>query len=798
MSPSPAAPHPSTGRATPDLDRLLARLRRRLVGQVWLHGAGRTLFCAGAWLLYMFLADWSMHLPAGVRAVHLGVLIALPLAVAYRELYRRLAWVPGRAGLAVLVERAHPDLHELLVSAVQLGAGGGCQGDSDELIGRVLREAEQRAATLDLERALEPARPRRTFAAGFLGTALAAAVMALDPAAARTFLERIAGGATPWPQRTHLTVEIPIAGAPGQADSSPEEIRVRVARGTDVPVVVRAAGLVPDDVTLHFESGNKTVLAAGSGRTFRTLLRSRQEDCVFHVTGGDDRDGLPRVTITVLQPPDVAGLALRVEPPAYSGLPARLERDRDVEVLAGSRVTVHVLPDPPEATGAVRLLPEDRLIALEPRPFPPPAAQGPGADPAQGSGRGAALAGLAFELVAQASLRYRFELEDATGLSNPDPGLFAIHVRADREPAVELVAPGRAEVETVVAGALPLRALASDDFGLTGMTLSVAPPDAPDANDASGAAVGRPGLVLELEWSEPPADGGPAPADVRARGFAARRLELADLLGGAQPLEGQLLTLTVEADDNRQPAAQRGSSAPIRVRVVSADEYLRRVQDRLARARGQVGSLGELMREKHDRALELLAALESDQPGSAVDADGIALALTGQRRVHGDARALSRELAAVAEGMIYSRLDERAGALLEELDRRQSTLSDRRFHAQVWSGLAGLVREKQLGDPAFAGRLVEIVGLALEISEGDAASAAEELRRAQDALELSGAHAALSEAVRLQAAGLARAERLLELLAEWDNFQSVLALTRDILNRQRTLLERTRQYAKDN
>jgi hypothetical protein len=38
-------------------------------------------------------------------------------------------------------------------------------------------------------------------------------------------------------------------------------------------------------------------------------------------------------------------------------------------------------------------------------------------------------------------------------------------------------------------------------------------------------------------------------------------------------------------------------------------------------------------------------------------------------------------------------------------------------------------------------------------------------------------------------------EELLGRLAEWDNFQSVLSLTRDILNRQKNLRERTKDAA---
>jgi hypothetical protein len=65
-------------------------------------------------------------------------------------------------------------------------------------------------------------------------------------------------------------------------------------------------------------------------------------------------------------------------------------------------------------------------------------------------------------------------------------------------------------------------------------------------------------------------------------------------------------------------------------------------------------------------------------------------------------------------------------------------------------------------------------------------------------LEIGLVHEELTLASERQAEVLARIELMLELLAEWDNFQSVLSLTRDILNRQKNLSEQTRQYAKDN
>jgi hypothetical protein len=42
-----------------------------------------------------------------------------------------------------------------------------------------------------------------------------------------------------------------------------------------------------------------------------------------------------------------------------------------------------------------------------------------------------------------------------------------------------------------------------------------------------------------------------------------------------------------------------------------------------------------------------------------------------------------------------------------------------------------------------------------------------------------------------------RVEALLAELAEWDNFQNVLTLARDILNRQKALRDRTLQFEKE-
>ena len=771
---------------TPTLGRLIERTRGRLTRQVWKHGVGTVLAVLAGWLLFAFLADWGLHVPAPVRIFHALVLIGLPAWFVWRGLLRPLQRVPDDAGLAVLIERAKPGTHELFVSAAQLQRSG--NGDP-ALIERVLAEAEERARECELGGVLDERRPSRRIQGGFACAAAVAALFVLAPNHARIFFARMFGGSTPWPQRTYLTVEVPLHGRAGlegheRVDVGEQEIVVRVARGSDVPVLVTAEGEIPDEVTLTFDTGEEVVLASGGGPYFRQTLRSCQEDLGFRVTGGDDTDGEPHVRVLVLQPPDVAGLAVRVTPPAYSDLPEETVYDRDVEVLAGSRIEVHVLPDPPTATGQVRVLPEDRVLPLETAPFPVT----DGDDP---------RTGLAFSLTAERSLRYRFELVDDTGLSNPDPGLFAVRVVEDRAPELTVLAPGRGDVETVVGGALPLGVRAEDDFGLASLTWTVSS-TAENETLLSGELAMR-----SLSAAEPPGGEGlePDPSGPAARRATGRtRLEVDRLApDGGMLVEGQQFELRFQARDNRAPEPGQTETSAVRIRVVSADDLLRRVQDRLARARLQASQLVDLQNARRQRTEELLESLAGgeDVDEAGIDELALAAALTGQRRVQGDARAMARELSAVNETVLYARLDEKAGGLLERLDGLLADVTDRGFHPELWRDLARAHGAGELGNPGFAGHLVAILEIALQVSEDHAQAAVAALETAQNGGDVTVLEEQLVLAIEQQTETLTRLEDLLERLAAWDNFQSVLTLTRDILNRQKSLQERTRQFASD-
>ncbi len=758
-------------KATPQLERLLAKLRAHLGRLAALQGFGVFLAVLSAWLVFSFVADWALHVPRGVRWFHLAVCVAAPLVALWRLGLRPWFARPSRSGLALLIERADPSAHELYVSAVQLQQAAPPDAHP-ELIERVMRDAELRAARADLAGVLDPAVPRKLFGLGLaaaLGLLFAARTW---PEHAEIFVARLLGADRPWPQLTTLELALGAGLEKVELERTATGVLARLPRGSDAPIVVRAVGVRPREVRLHLDSSSSFQLTPSPDGAFRTVLRSLDRDLTLHATGGDDRDREPTLTLIVLEPPDVAALAVRIEPPAYSGLPARVESAGDVEVLAGSRVAITLQPSPADAVGVVKLLPADQTIELAPMPM---ATSEASAEPPP--------AGLGFELVATQSFRYRIELRDSQGLTNPDPGLFAVQVRRDERPTAEWLAPARNEIESLARGVVRLLARVDDDFGVAGAQWRAR----------------RVGGDREPQWSaielrELPADASAA-ASRQAR-LVGTRVELAGLEPGSRELEpGDQFELELRVYDARPGPADGefdeagvGTATTLRVRVVSEDDFLRRLQDRLGRVRSQVSDLEELARERVRRTSELLRTLESES-GETSDAAGL---VSGQRRVQGDLDSLARELASAVESVLYARLDEAAEGALVDLDGRLAQGTARTFPVEAWRGFAEAVRAGQVSAPGVPGQLAGLLQRALTLSSEHSPRAVSELERAAATVDASAASTALAQALASQQAVHAGLNELLEQLADWDNFQAVLTLTRDILTRQKSVRDRTK------
>ncbi len=785
-------------RRAPKLARTLARLATRLRRAAWWQGLGVVLAGSTLWGVFAFLADYALHVPRPIRILLLLAWTGLTAYLAWRFVLRPLRHIPGPTGLAVLAERDLTEPNQLLISGVEFAlTQEAAPHPSAPLRSRVVERAEQRSESVEPARIVDLRRPATFFGGGVLLTAAFSIWLGAHPIHSATFFDRILGGTRPWPKRTELLLDVRVAEGQARIDrSDPNLLRVAVARGQDVPIVVEARGSVPGTVLLHLHTPGaetrKLPLAATAGGTFSTVLQSLRDDVSLHATGGDDRDDSPRVEIEVLTPPDVTDLAVALVPPSYSGLPETTLRGGDARALRGTRVRVVALPSAPKVQGIARLLPEGREIPLVPMPFP--ALESSAGDP----DNSAVEDGLGFDWVLEESLRYRIELVDHRGLENPNPGLRILEVQEDRAPEITLLSPGRSDVETILGGRLPLVAQVRDDFGLTDVRYAVR---------EAGEKIATFEIPLELFADEL------LPGDSSQAGRVQAGLEINELLANLMAPEGESgepdqapdldqdraigtqFEIRINAGDNAEPP-QRSDSATVRVRILSADEMLRRLQDRLAKSRLEAAELFEEARDSRTETDDLLTSLSGEGAGEPPDSRSLRGALGGQRRVTTDAEALLRELAGVTESLLYARLDPSAEPYLEQLDRSSLARASRLFDPKPWRALATAAETSDVPSSGLAGHLLGIVELALDVSELGAAPAVEGLDRALDAVETpEQLRAALLETRAAQTATLASLEALLERLKEWDNFQSVLALTRDILSRQKALQERTKRYA---
>lgn len=754
------APRPPLN-ATPTLDRLLAGLEARLRRLVIGRALGLAFCAAVGWWAWAFFADYVLAVPSAVRTFHGIVLVALPLGVLWYHGVRPLAALPDRRGLAVLLEAKQPTA-DLLTSAVDFQEEPAQAAEAPPvMVARVLAAAEDKARTLasqgDLG-VLDPREPRRAMGAAAGLVALFALATFAFADHQRVFASRLFGAGADWPQLTFLAFEIPLESGVERAG---DVTRVRLARGEDLPVTVVATGRTPDGVELVFDDGSRRGLAPAGERDgaalFTTTLRSLSRDLAFTAVGGDDERRVERVEVLALIPPDLTSLAVTVTPPAYSGLAPETFENRDVTVLEGSRIAFVAAVEPAGARGVVRLLPEDRTLELEP-----------------------VAGGLAFELLAERSLRLRFELVDDEGLANPDPGLWSVAVREDTAPRLAVRSPDGLSLETTADGIVPLWVAIEDDFAVAGARLIVTPRDGGEPRE----------LDLELSGEGRDAQGG-------ARGHVFAPLGLAEL--AAAPEAGQTHWLEVEARDNREPAAGLGRSSKVAVRILSGEDYMRRVQDRLAGTRRRVSELFDLQRDRIQRTEELVDALvidgfatfAGDELDAATRGDLDALE-SGARRIQADAEAIAREVAALAGDALHARIDPEASGQVAELDRLIAAQPEFAYDPALWRQLFDAHNAGRLGKAGFANNLLDLAEAGLDVAEGpaDAARAAVELavrsERTVDALEA---------ALDAQRENLAALEALLGRLAEWDNFQSVLSLTREVLERQRALRERTKDLA---
>jgi hypothetical protein len=707
---------------------VLARVGRRVRRAGLLRGLGVALGVLGATFALGMAVDYLAPLPDAARWLAWAAWVGLGLGALARDALP--AWVgrPRAADLAAVAESAHPEAAERLTSAVALLDRREGEGrDSSDLVAALVKEAEALTGRIDPARSVPLAGAARRFAVGLAIAAAAAAPVLIRPDPFRALAER---WLLPWRSIEPIGRYV-VAVEPGDA---------RAAVGDDVPIRAEArprlpgwlAGPAPGAAWVELRGPNGAARrvplrgegpSGGDARRFGGVLRAPEESVTYRVA---TRAGRSREhALTTVERPAVARLVARVEPPAYTGRPARVvENALSVTAWEGSRVTWIAESNRPMVRARLR---------WPGRAEPVPMEAGPDGT------RWAAT------VEAGASGAYGIELTDENHFTSGNVDSGSVEVRPDRPPTLA-VGGSDESVEARPDDALVVDVAARDDVAVAAASIAyrvIRPGGGEGAAEASvgtplvglgtATAVGEASLDLRetgagagdvVEYAVVVADNRPAPRGPNVTRSAPRRVRIqADtepLLARQsrerrEGLRQRLEAIRRDAARGQQEASQLryAADAALRGNGSWAEESSRRLADRAAAAARVVDDLESLARDLAEAGA--FAALE--QPAAEVaDVE----AASARDALEAAARAADAEgrLAALRQA------DARAGAVVPRMDdllRRFDELARRDDDLQRLRALAG--RQEALARRAERAA-----------RDGAAPSAVEPIRQEQDAL----------------------------------------------------------------
>ena len=383
-----------------------------------------------------------------------GFMLVLMLGVLGYLIARRLV-IPLRKRLAddalcLQVERAHPQLTDALVSAVQFSRMTDVSsiGASPILVNATIEAGAERARDVEFVDVLDRPTRTRNLGMGFVAFAMIVLAFVLMPGTMQLWASRnLMLSDAAWPQDTHLTV----------VGVNDDGVLV-VPRGDDLALRVEAdrQGVIPDvvyvDYRIEGRRGRTTEQMVGVGEAaFRATFRNVLEPFRFRVRGNDELT--PYYPVQLVDRPALEQIQLMVTPPPYTGLKrsALPTGQGAYYVLAGSVVEVEGVTTKPireaELHWGTQVL---GPITIDPD------------DPTRFS--------VTISDDALKSGTYGIAMTDTDGLRSKRPARFNIKVRPDETPTARVRLEGIGDMVTTRAR-IPMQIRLSDDYAITGASV---------------------------------------------------------------------------------------------------------------------------------------------------------------------------------------------------------------------------------------------------------------------------------------------------------------------------------------
>ncbi len=692
---STASPH------TLGIMQRLGRLGLAVRLAILLRGGARVGFAAIMAVLASLVLDRWLHLSTEIRTAGLVAATAWLAVLIWRRLLGPAAMPVTATDLALVIERRFPQLAGRCISAVEFA---GLTAEASPLRATMMRatmsEAVEGLRGLHLGQVLDRRRIRRD--ALILGLAAGVAVgwaTLAGPSLRLWFQRNVLLADVDWPRQSSLRIE-------GLTDG-----RLYAARDDDVTVhvAVEPGFAPPASVELRLQgSGGPRVEqmpATNSRRTrFSLTLRRVEAGGVLTVTGGD---AVPRHAELVLRErPEMQSMRIAIAPPEYTRQPAyELRADQSqAQALAGSTLRFEVRSRRPVVRAVLH-----RIGATDGQELEMAAAD-------------ALRLSFTAEERPTADTTYELRLTDAHGLTNAvlnrSLPRFSIRLLPD-QPPVATLKPSMAVEGVTTRAVLPLEAVVTDQYGVASAAIACRlqrGSNSPrDCGSEPLADLPRAALRIEraVEWA------------ASGRGLAAGdRIELR--------------AVAEDLDDLNGP--NRGESAPVSLRIVSAEELLAGLSQRERE-----------LRRDYERQTRAQEQLYSDLLGWKASDTAAAAGLARRQR-------------------------DSLGRL--EIVRGQ--------YEQILAELVmNWIERTEVQERLSQGVLAPLGRITGELMPGAAA----------DLEQLDGAAGDPAAALASQAELVAAMNRLLADMLEWEGYDEAVSLLRDIIVLHRGVYDQTREQA---
>ena len=750
------------------------RLRRRFL---W-HGLALTAAATGLAILLFFGLDHWLRLPLPIRLFHSVVIAGLVVVGTVRFVRYPLSRRFQDVDLATWVERSFPELHQRLVSTLQLNAlaQGDLRNQSRAMIDRLVAETQSVATRLPFEQLFDDRRLRRVVAGASGVVVLLLSLAFLQPAVARAFVLRHLGMAAEYPRETRLVVELPAAGPELQRLDRDDTSELLVPAGADLHVTVLAEGTVPKDVFLEVtprrDAGSGTpdarsiAMTPRPGGRFRYVFRRVSGSFEFHARGGDDDHGDRTVVVRTVHPPQVASLNASITPPAYTRITNVEQPGGAIEALVGSTATLTLTTTAAVSQATIKFLERGTGQAMQPVAV------------TDDSGAGTTFR---CTFVIDSTDRYQIELLAGSGLRNPNPGTYPITALQDYAPVGRWLLPDDEALLLLPTAILCVRVDFHDDFGLLGAELTI---------DRNGQRAGQRSLL--------PAAAEPGTAPTKDA-LVTELLEVKDLLAANAATGNDGLVLQLALADNRAPN-QNKTELPRRiVQIVDAPQLSASIGKAFRSLREEIEQSLDIQTDRRSRLLELIARGTGggDVPAGVESMQVLTSVEVGQARVNTACERAHRALMRSFDVHLWNRLEtsQNAEQVVELFRQRSRALTeplalDPDFYRD-------LIERRAKGTLGAMETTLDPILAMIALADGIVTKAAPETARLLAEAQVArnaGERAPLLERAAAKQAEIERSlQQLLSRLEEWNDYQDLVQETRALRDRQRDLQNRTEE-----